>query len=61
MSKAKLDVMVMIIAFLIGGFISANSNPLIGTTMLIAILGAWSLAPKVPVVIPALIKVRNKK
>ncbi|MDH5259157.1 MAG: hypothetical protein OEX07_14180 [Gammaproteobacteria bacterium] len=40
---------------------SASSNPLIGTTMLIAILGAWSLAPKVPVVIPALIKVRNKK
>ena len=56
MTKTKLDVLVMIVAFLAGGFLSLTNNPLIGTALLVGILTAWAFVPKVPAMIRARIK-----
>ena len=58
-SKAKIDVLIMLVAMAVGGFYSMTNNPLTGAALLILILTAWNLGPKVPAMIKA--KARVKK
>lgn len=53
MSKEKLDVIVMVLAFVAGGYLSFINNPMFGVGLMVAILTTWSLAPKVPKLVKA--------
>jgi len=55
-TKTKIDVLMMIVAIVVSGFLSINNNPLLGVALLIGILSAWSFVPKVPRMIKSRIK-----
>ena len=48
MTKTKIDLTVMVVALIVGGFYSVTNNPLMGVALLIGILSVWSLFPKLP-------------
>lgn len=48
MTKNMLDIMVMVIAFIAGLAISINHNPLMGVGLLLFVVTAWNLVPKIP-------------
>ena len=46
MNNTKLDVLVLVIAYVTGIILSVISNPLIGIGALFTIIYSWELAPK---------------
>ena len=48
-TKTKIDLTVMVVALIVGGFYSVTSNPLMGVALLIGILSLWTVFPKLPV------------
>jgi len=57
MKKERFDVLVMISAFVLGGYFSAVTNPILGVAFLIGVMSVWALIPKLPVMKQAKIKI----